>query len=504
MVNLSDRAIRGREQGTWYGFCWIGECEASLRSLCVGFVAVVLTAGCGGVAGDLGPDGSAPDGPGEASTDHAVDACVPGAACTPANTCNLGGFDCDRRRCVDTGNADTRRDGQSCGAGRVCGDGACVACVSGTACTPANACHAGRSSCSSGASSCFDTGKNITDGTACSAGEVCCAGGCVDRLRDGSNCGRCGHSCQGGSCDVGACQPLVLASGQDGARDIAVDSKNVYWSNGLFVAAVPLGGGSITTLVPSNSMTFVFIASMAIDATSLYWMQGGTAHNTGTVLKMPIGGGGALTLASRLPAPSSLAVDSSNVYWTDDGTSKKLGYVAKVPIAGGGVTTLQSGQSMAQSIAIDGVNMYWSTGAPGEMPNLLQSPLAGGTITTLAAAAPTCIVAAGGTVYFANGGYGNGAVLSVPIGGGSVTTLASSGRTGGAGYNTCLALDPSNAYITGYLTVPDTSGYVEVVPRAGGTPTTLASTLNSPSAIAVDDTSVYWVNVDSVMKVAKP
>jgi hypothetical protein len=301
----------------------------------------------------------------------------------------------------------------------------------------------------------------------------------------------------------------VLAPAQDGARDIAVDSKNVYWSNGAFIAAVPLGGGSITTLVPSNTTTFVFMASMAIDDTSLYWMQGEVARHTGTILKMPIGGGSSVTLASKLLAPVALAVDSSNVYWTDDGTSKKLGYVAKVPIVGGGVSTLQSGQSKAQSIAIDGVNMYWTTGAPGSMPNLLQSPLAGGTVTSLAAAAPSCIVAAGGTVYFANGvtndAYGDGTVQSVPIGGGSVTTLVSSWQfTGGTGYNSCLALDAANAYITGYLTVSDTTGYVEVVPRAGGTPTTLASTLNNPSAIAVDDTSVYWVNVDSVMKVAKP
>jgi hypothetical protein len=43
-------------------------------------------------------------------------------------------------------------------------------------------------------------------------------------------------------------------------------------------------------------------------------------------------------------------------------------------------------------------------------------------------------------------------------------------------------------------------GVVMKVPLDGGAPTRLASGLSSPTSIAVDDTSVYWADAQSVMK----
>jgi len=39
-----------------------------------------------------------------------------------------------------------------------------------------------------------------------------CSGACVQTASDPLNCGSCGHSCQGGTCSGGVCQPLSLVS----------------------------------------------------------------------------------------------------------------------------------------------------------------------------------------------------------------------------------------------------------------------------------------------------
>ena len=45
-----------------------------------------------------------------------------------------------------------------------------------------------------------------------------------------NHCGRCGHTCFGGSCIGGRCQPVELGRTQSGAViDVAVDAANVYW-----------------------------------------------------------------------------------------------------------------------------------------------------------------------------------------------------------------------------------------------------------------------------------
>ena len=38
------------------------------------------------------------------------------------------------------------------------------------------------------------------------------------------NCGRCGHSCLGGACVAGKCQPVTLVTGEPGLGAVAVDA----------------------------------------------------------------------------------------------------------------------------------------------------------------------------------------------------------------------------------------------------------------------------------------
>ena len=83
-----------------------------------------------------------------------------------------------------------------------------------------------------------DAGQSVggTGGTAgLDGGDASCSG--TDS--DSSNCGRCGHSCLGGSCLQGVCQPFVLGTATDDyVRDTVISNGNVY------VPTDKVGGGS--------------------------------------------------------------------------------------------------------------------------------------------------------------------------------------------------------------------------------------------------------------------
>lgn len=72
-----------------------------------------------------------------------------------------------------------------------------------------------------------------------------------------------------------------------------------------------------------------------------------------------------------------------------------------------------------------------------------------------------------------------------PLAGGTVTTLAS-----GQADPDAIAVDATSVYW-----IDQHDGTVMKVPLGGGTTTTLASGQNAPRCIAVDSKSVYWTDV---------
>jgi hypothetical protein len=49
----------------------------------------------------------------------------------------------------------------------------------------------------------------------------------------------------------------------------------------------------------------------------VYWANLGDGAGTGSIMRVPLGGGTAVTLASAQDPSVGLAVDSSSLYWTD-------------------------------------------------------------------------------------------------------------------------------------------------------------------------------------------
>jgi hypothetical protein len=150
------------------------------------------------------------------------------------------------------------------------------------------------------------------------------------------------------------------------AAEIAVDGTSAYWTGGTAVMKVALGGGMPIVLASFPEIE----ATIAVDRTSVYFVAIGSS--SAALMKVGLSGGKATKLAdiNLTGSADSIAVDTANVYLAGgDGTVKK------VPIGGGTPTTLASGGSGGPAyVAVDSASVYWTD--PGTSP-CQDCPLAG-------------------------------------------------------------------------------------------------------------------------------
>jgi hypothetical protein len=261
---------------------------------------------------------------------------------------------------------------------------------------------------------------------------------------------------------------------------VATDGKNVYVAatgTGT-VFQVPVGGGPVVTLASGQDQPI----GIAVYGADVYWTNEASGTKNGTVMKVPVGGGTPVAIASGVDVPFLLAVDGTNAYFTVIGSTPA---VMVVPVTGGVPAVFASGTS-PWAITVQGGSVYWTDS--GSVFSAPTSGVGAGGPTLLAAGQsfPFSIAADASNVYWTNAS-GDGALLSLPRTGGTPKTLASS--TGMAS----LAIDASNAYLSSPGTSPN-DGAILRVPLAGGSATTLASGQTTPEGIAVDGSSVYWVD----------
>ncbi|MBI5549427.1 MAG: hypothetical protein HY901_36535 [Deltaproteobacteria bacterium] len=165
--------------------------------------------------------------------------CTEGESCSdnPGAPCLLGAIHCQEGMpsCVDTLGAP---GGTACGSDRVCdGEGDCVSCVEGVACTsnPGAPCLAGQTSCSTGHRRCVD-GAGLAAGTVCGTNQVCDgAGACVTCLASVACATNFGAPCKAGrtECSTGV---EVCVDGSDAAAGLGCGTNQVCDGAGACVA----------------------------------------------------------------------------------------------------------------------------------------------------------------------------------------------------------------------------------------------------------------------------
>jgi hypothetical protein len=289
-----------------------------------------------------------------------------------------------------------------------------------------------------------DTGFDTS--TACFVqGQMFCGGRCIDVQSDALNCGTCGRSCMGQPCAEGACTPITLSS------------------------------------------TFVAWGSLAQDVDTLYF-----TNSDGTLRSVPKAGGPTRTIADGLGSPIGLGVDATYAYISDSAANKIL----KIALSNGAVTDLVTNQSGPQALVVDATNVYWvnygvgaengsimmcaKTGcnnAPTKYFGRLILPPAGGQSGAMSS------LAVGDTYVYYGSVIGNGEVHRAPIAGGPDETVFSD-------------VGPPGALVTGNGTLAfltwGTAGKVRIAAQGAATSSIVAVDINSPLALAMTDTDLYW------------
>lgn len=230
----------------------------------------------------------------------------------------------------------------------------------------------------------YDSGKQLTGcvkglpgsgGTGGSAGECSeCSGSCQDceLPKNGvcetnvqtspDHCGACGHSCLGGGCMGGKCQPVVLAASQPKPWGIAADPDGAYWTlEGIGSSA----GSVVSSALTGEQPGFAVLteaqagpASVRVDTTHAYWTTflGGDS----SVRKVRKDGTGEQQLAAG-SAAWSIALDETDVYWTN-----LAGSVRKVAKTGGSPVSADY-ELTPWDIQVDGESVYWTTREGGQI-----------------------------------------------------------------------------------------------------------------------------------------
>jgi hypothetical protein len=341
------------------------------------------------------------------------------------------------------------------------------------------------------AAHCGECDNECPAAATCTAGECDCPGNqiacgteCIDGQTDNTNCGGCGHDCQGGSCVSGLCPITEIATGLQEPYSVALDSAYAYWATHsnptATIQRAPLSGGADQDMADAGLNP----RELILDGTDLYWScYGVDTQNNGEIRKLDLTastfpatpvvlnsatelggiwgiglGGGFIYFANQLTltvkrldaatpgaaqpvatnewSPWDVAADASHAYWT----GYTGGEVRRRAHASGAAETIASGQASPIGVALSATHVYWTS----ETANAVRrAPLAGGTIEDIATSqsTPTLLTTDATHVYWTN--YGNGTVAKAPLDGGAVTVLAS-GQANPYG----IAVDATHVYWT--------------------------------------------------------
>lgn len=315
---------------------------------------------------------------------------------------------------------------------------------------------------------------------------------CGNTMTDAANCGTCGHSCLGGTCAAGVCQPYTLTTlgsvgshmVTDGTKLYLRDSFNIYYcplplcTGGKQTVASVVGGGNFADLTLDPSNTHLYFASFS---------GSGDFRRVKTSDLTTFD-----TIVNGETTVYNVTVDANYIIWTN-GTN-----ISTCPAAGpfpcAARSNIATDGNGARDIVSDGTYAWWSNtaGNTSGAGSIARRVLTGGVgaspvVTGLSGPIQTHIF--GTKLYWLNfnAQTGGNCLLS-----NCTTTTAISYLSGQLYYPQGIAADATKLYIgkradnklLGSCALPDCTGTFDTVP---------INVNDDPRGLVVTANAIYWL-----------
>ena len=196
--------------------------------------------------------------------------------------------------------------------------------------------------------------------------------------------------------------PTVLASvsgSESGIASLAVDASSLYAITGtgnvsstgaspirVALTSFPLTGGALTELAAYSTPGVMGTPALTGDGTSVFWLD--------RSLVQRVAHSGPTSVVAVLPTPTfGFAASAGGVFWIANPHPDKGGVgptnpgaLMRVAPSGGAPTSIGvvNGLDVTMGIAADAENVYWVDNSSVAAYALMKQPLAGGTATALA------------------------------------------------------------------------------------------------------------------------
>jgi alpha-tubulin suppressor-like RCC1 family protein len=309
----------------------------------------------------------------------------------------------------------------------------------------------------------------------------------IDVQSDVANCGVRGHSCLGGACANGVCQPFVIVANQQRPGLLRLVGSTLTWvAHGDGFNA---GGGVYRSNVDGTGLHTIAsglqdVGGLDVDATSIVWSA------FGGVNIVPVGGGAPLLIDQAFDG-MQIAMDATTVYMT----TFQGNQVRAVARSGWPPSVVSTFEDAPVGIALDDTNVYFTNIFTGDVKSV---PKAGGPPMLLATGRGASLVAIRAGYAFWPGEAG---IKRVPVAGGATEVLDADPAI----QESAIAVDDDSVFFTTF-DPPTGFGTIQSVPLGGGAAHVLASgTSFITEGLQSDGAALYYTDMygGRVLKVAK-
>jgi hypothetical protein len=331
----------------------------------------------------------------------------------------------------------------------------------------------------------------------------------------------------------GTPSPVAEFSNRPYPAALRASGGDLLWAEGDRLVAFSIASGTERDVLvgAGEVLGFLVHGRDAIVAVTSWASHAGPA----TLLRVPLDGGSAATLAGGLEPVGALGIDGAHLYWAESSLYDSFegsGRLARVPLAGGAAETLLIGVApnprlaagggrlwigdgfRVKSVGLDGGGLAQLVHLDGGVGDLEYTSYGGGSLIAMRGlqqavvristdggspvvvelsptAAPRAMSVGGSFVYWIE--YGD-QIWRVPEGGGEVQQVAA-----GLAAATDLVADRDHVFV-----YENDAGRITRIPASGGPADVLSGAPRFvPTLFALDGSWLYWVNPFDVSRVPK-